>query len=129
MRSLMLACALALASPAAAKTPLRDVASVSEAIIAAGIAYEIGRVCDGIGVRWLRGINFLQAIERHAAQLGYSAAEIDAFINNDTERDRLEGIARARLAEKGAVVGQPATYCALGRAEIAADTQVGRLLR
>ena len=129
MRSLILACALALATPAAAKTPLRDVASVSEAIIAAGIAYEIGRVCDRIGVRWLRGINFLQSIERHAAQLGYSDAEIDAFINSDAERDRLEAIARARLAGKGAVMGQPATYCAVGRAEIAAGSQVGRLLR
>ena len=132
MRLLILAACLAglgTVPPAAANTPLRDVPRITEGIIAAGIAYEIGRVCDDIGVRWLRGVNFLYSLERHAVTLGYSEAEVEAFVDSKAEQDRLEAIARARLADKGAVVGQPATYCAVGRAEIAARSQIGQLLR
>jgi hypothetical protein len=61
-------------------------------------------------------------------RLGYSQREIQAFIEDDAEKDRLEVIARERLRGMGAVEGQPQTYCAVGLAEIAKDSQIGRLL-
>ncbi|HEV8034324.1 DUF5333 family protein, partial [Yoonia sp.] len=65
----------------------------------------------------------------HASSLGFSDDEIDAYINDDAEKDRLEGIARAQLAGLGAVADDPDSYCAVGRAQIAANTRVGWLLR
>jgi hypothetical protein len=121
-------CLVPAALPAQELPPLGQVESVTEGLIQTAIAYEIGKVCDGIDGRRLAGIAFLWSLESEARRLGYSRDEIEAFIDDDAEKDRLEGIARERLAAKGAVEGQPETYCEVGRAEIAAGSQIGRLL-
>ncbi|MEJ8560971.1 DUF5333 domain-containing protein [Yoonia sp. GPGPB17] len=112
-----------------AQTALKDVATVRDGIIYVGMAYEISEQCDGINARLFRGLNYLQSLRRHASDLGYSDAEIDAYINDDAEKDRLEGIARAQLASLGVVPDQKASYCTVGRAQIDANTRVGWLLR
>lgn len=105
------------------------VSRVTEGIIAAGIAVELSDQCDSVRIRYLRGINFLQGLKSHLKSLGYSDADIDAYIDDDVEQDRLEAIARARLADLGAVVGNAESHCAVARAQIAQGTQVGQLLR
>ncbi len=111
------------------EVPLSNVAYVSEGIIATGIAYEIGRVCPSLTARVLAGVFFLYDLQSHAYDLGYSKAEVDGFINDKEEKARLEATARDRLAAMGAVVGQPESYCVVGRQEIALESQVGKLLR
>lgn len=111
------------------EAPLKDVPYVSEGIIATGIAYEIGRVCPSLTARVLAGIFFLSELQSHAYGLGYSKAEVDAYINDKDEKLRLEAIARTRLVAMGAVVDQPETYCTVGHQEIAAESQIGKLLR
>jgi len=118
-----------LAGATSARAELREVTHVSEGIIAAAIAYEIGHKCGPVDARLLRGISFLNGLKTHAASLGYSGAEIDAFIDDKAEQDRLEAIARERLRGMGALEGQSETYCTVGRAEIAAGSQIGQLLR
>ena len=112
-----------------AKPALRDVAHITEGLIAVGIAYEISQECESLDARFFRGISFLNGLKSHARGLGYSDAEIDAYTDDKQEQNRLEGIARTRLFSLGAIAGQPETYCAVGRAEIAAETPIGRLLR
>ena len=129
MRTTIFAAALIGATPAFALGPLKDVPEISEGLIATGIAVEISDVCDDLSPRMIRGISYLNSLKDHARSLGYTNDQIDAFVNDRTEKRRLEGIARARLAEKGAVEGQPETYCAVGRAEMAANSAIGRLLR
>ena len=134
MKKLALTAALAFvtvfsAGHLSAQTALKDVAKVRDGIIYVGMAYEISEQCDSIGARLFRGLGYLQSLRRHARDLGYSEAEIDAYINDEAEKDRLEGIARAQLASLGAVPGQEATYCTVGRAQMDASTRVGWLLR
>ena len=117
------------AQSALALGPLKDVATVRDGIIAVGMAYEIGDKCGSIEARYLRGLGVLNKIKAEAAGLGYSDAEIDAYIGDDAEKDRLEAMARQQLADLGAVVGDEASFCAVGAAQIAAGTQVGQLLR
>ena len=117
------------AQSALALGPLKDVATVRDGIIAVGMAYEIGDKCGSIEARYLRGLGVLNQIKAEAAGLGYSDAEIDAYIGDDAEKDRLEAMARQQLADLGAVVGDEASFCAVGAAQIAAGTQVGQLLR
>ena len=117
------------AQPALALGPLKDVAAVRDGIIAVGMAYEIGDKCGSIEARYLRGLSYLNELKATAADLGYSQAEIDAYIDDDAEKDRLEAIARQQLADLGAVPGDEASYCTVGAAQIAAATQVGQLLR
>ena len=116
-----------LAAPASANPA--NVERVTEGLIAAGIAVELGDQCGSVSVRRLRGINFLFGLKRHLEDLGYSNAEIDAYIDNRTEKASLETIAQQRLNALGARSGDEETYCTVARTQIAQDTQIGRLLR
>lgn len=120
---------VALSGSLSAKPALKDVEYVREGLISVGIAYEISQRCDSIDARIFRGINFLNGLRGHARSLGYSDAEIDAYINDKDEENRLEGVARARLATLGAQEGNEASYCAAGRSEMASGSSIGRLLR
>lgn len=112
-----------------AKPALRDVQHITEGLITVGIAYEISETCSSINARFFRGISYLNSLKSHARGLGYTDAEIDAYTDDKAEQNRLEGIARARLFNLGAISGQPETYCAVGRAQMDAGTAIGRLLR
>lgn len=114
---------------AAQTVPLKDVAEVRDGIIYVGMAYEISEKCDGINARIFRGIGYLQSLKNRARALGYADADIDAYVNDSDEKRRLEQIARDQLVSLGVIAGQPATYCAVGRAQMDAGTRVGWLLR
>ncbi|SFR42291.1 hypothetical protein SAMN04488005_1757 [Yoonia tamlensis] len=118
-----------LAGNLSAQTALRDQPEVRDGIIQVGMAYEISQQCDEIRARTFRGISYLQSLKRRAAELGYSEAEIDAYVSDRDEKRRLEAIAREQLSLLGVVADDPATYCAVGRAQMAANTRVGWLLR
>ncbi|WP_458790200.1 DUF5333 domain-containing protein [Yoonia sp. MH D7] len=117
------------AGASSAKPALKDVEYVREGIIATGMAIEISKKCNSISPRYFRGVGYLNTLKDHASRLGYSDSEIDAYTNDKAEEDRLTGVARARLVDLGAVTGNEATYCAVGRAEIAKNSAIGRLLR
>jgi hypothetical protein len=117
------------AAPAAANPPLAEQAEISEGLIAAAIAYEIGDKCDSLDARLLRGIAFLNGLRSRASDLGYSDAEIDAYMDDRAEKRRLEAVARQRLRDLGGVEGDWDSYCAVGRDQMAAGSQIGQLLR
>ena len=114
---------------AACAANLRDETAISERILTVGIADIIRNECPSIRARMLRAVFYVTATERMARKLGYSQAEVDAYVDDDVEKDRLRGIGHARLAEWGAVPGQPETYCTVGRDQIAAKTEIGKLLK
>lgn len=116
-----------LASPVAANPA--NVERVTEGLITAGMALELDDRCDSVSVRMLRGLSFLQGLKSHLKDLGYSNREIDAYIDNDAEKDRLEAIARQRLSDLGVQSGDAASHCRVARAQIAEGTQLGQLLR
>ena len=120
---------IGLAGGASAKPALKDVGAVREGIIATGIAYEITQLCGSISPRYFRAIGYLNSLKDHAKSLGYSESEIDAYTSDKAEETRLKVVARARLADMGAVTGNEASYCTVGRAEIAKNSIVGRLMR
>lgn len=120
---------VALSGSVFAKPALKDVSVVREGVITVGIAYEISQKCDSLRARTFRGLSFLNSLQEHARSLGYTKAEIDAYVDDRAEKNHLESIARTRLVEMGAVSGDAASYCAVGRSEVAAGSQIGRLLR
>lgn len=125
----VLACLLPLALAAQDLPPLKEVERVREGIITAGMVLAIAHECPELEVRQLRGIAFLNGLRAHAERLGYTRAEIEAYLDDSAEEARLTRIALDRLAAMGAVEGDPDGVCAAGRAQIAAGTQIGRLLR
>jgi hypothetical protein len=117
------------AGTTAANPDIGRVTFITEGLINTAIAYEIDRVCDSISGRRIDGINFLWSLKEHASELGFTDDEIRDYVENREEKDRLEAIARDRLRDMGAVEGQPETYCSVGRAEMAARSDIGRFLR
>ncbi len=118
-----------LSGAVSAEPALKDVAHVREGLIATGMAVELSNRCSSISPRRIRGINYLFSLRKHAFDLGFSRAEVDAYTNDKTEENRLIVIAYGRLQDLGATVGDEASYCAVGRAEIAKGSAIGRLLR
>ncbi|WP_281983128.1 DUF5333 domain-containing protein [Thalassorhabdomicrobium marinisediminis] len=132
MKSLNLmagAAALALTLSGAASANPANVERVTEGLIAAGMAIELGDKCDGVSVRLIRGYSFLNSLKSHLESLGYSDDEIDAYIDNKAEKERLIEIAYGRLAALGVDASNPSSYCAVAQDQMAQGTQVGRLLR
>ena len=121
--------AVLIAGASSAAGDLASETEISGGLINAGIAIEIATQCDSIDVRMIRGALYLRGLEQKAAAMGYSEAEIDDYIHDSDEKKRLERLARAKLVEMGAVVGNADSYCAVGQAEISSDTEIGRLLR
>ncbi|MDG1376501.1 MAG: DUF5333 domain-containing protein [Yoonia sp.] len=117
------------AGAVSAKPALKDVAEVREGIIATGMAYEITQKCGAISPRYFRAVGYLNTLKKHASSLGYTDSEIDAYTNDKAEENRLKVIARARLAELGAVTDDEDSYCTVGRAEIAKNSVIGQLMR
>ena len=129
-RTVALILGFTIAAGATAALPaLRDNAKIRDGLISTAIAYEIGRKCDSLDSRWLTGIGFLNSLRSHALDLGYSRSQIAAFIDDETEKEKLEAEAREVLREKGGIEGQWDTYCAVGRAEMAAGSRIGTLLQ
>jgi len=133
MRNLpALLAAVVLAAPALAfaeRLPLSEQPQIRDGLIAAAIAYEIGERCDSLDARILRGLAFLGGLRSEAQRMGYTRDEISTFMDDRAEKQRLEAMAWQRFAELGGVRNDPASYCAVGRTQMAEDSQIGRLLR
>ncbi|MEM6306940.1 MAG: DUF5333 domain-containing protein [Pseudomonadota bacterium] len=112
-----------------AKIPLKDEPRVQESMLAIGMADMIRNECEMINARMFRAFGYLRSIENYARQQGYGAAEIQQYIKDDAEKNRLYGIAHARFLQKGLNPEDPNSYCTVGLAEIAADSPIGRLLK
>ena len=125
----LMSVALPLAAAGQNKPSLRDVPQIENVLFAAAIGYEISEICDSIAARRLKAIGRAWTLRSEANALGYSDAEIKAYVESDKEKARMRAKAEAYLKANGAVYGQPETFCAVGRAEIAKNSATGALLR
>jgi len=106
-----------------AKPRLWEVPQLREGAFAAALAWEIGKRCDELDVRKVQGVSFLMGLKSDAKSKGFTDEEIKADL------EEMKPAAYQELYAKGAIEGQPATYCAVGRSEIAANSQIGKLLK
>jgi hypothetical protein len=132
-RSLLLSLVLGLAAPVAAHAdqwqPLRDDPRISNGLTIIAIGEHIHSECPSITARMMRAISFIEGLYHHATALGYSREQIEAYVEDQNEVDRYEGIARAYFAQNGADYDDANSVCRVGRDEIAAGSPIGRLLR
>lgn len=133
MRSIKLAALTAtllgaLAAPAAALEPLSQERYINDRLVAARVADRVRRVCPTIDARVIEAFSQARALKRYAEKKGYSSAQIDAFLDSKTERQRIYATAEAYLSQQGAREGQPDSFCRVGRAEMAAGSVAGNLL-
>jgi hypothetical protein len=109
--------------------PLREDPVIHEGLTAFSVGRTIHLRCPTISGRMLRTMSFLESLVDRAESLGFTRAEIRAYIDNDADQRRYREIASAYFAERGADPGDPESVCRVGRDEIAAGSAIGRLLR
>ncbi|MBM1632402.1 DUF5333 domain-containing protein [Sulfitobacter mediterraneus] len=118
-----------MAVPAMAKPPLREVAVIDDALLDLGIADRIRKSCPTISARMLKAVSYVWDLKAQARALGYSEAEIEAYVDSEAEKDRMRARGRAFFKAKGVDTSDPQSYCALGRAEIQKSSRIGSLLK
>lgn len=116
-------------SSANALSALKDEPHINASLIAAAIGDQIRKKCSTISPRYFTVIRSASNLEKYALGLGYSEDQIDAFMGSKVEKTRIRNAAQSYLDEHGAVTGDEASYCALGRSEITNETLTGKLLR
>ncbi|HEY9021107.1 MAG: DUF5333 domain-containing protein [Paracoccaceae bacterium] len=122
---------LALAAPAVAagKPALRDLPQIDDRMLWVAIAIEISDRCDSIDPRTVRGLSYLWNIRSEAQKLGYSNAEIKAYVDSDAEKARMRARGEDYVRAQGLNPENDADLCKLGQAEIAKGSQIGAFLR
>ena len=129
LSALLAAPALAAPSQSEVNDTLRGDAEIYNGLFAMAVGDQIRKNCDSIDARMVRAIAFARSLERRARNMGFSEPQIRAFLDSQDEKDRMRAHVLRYFAQQGVVEGQPETYCALGRAEIARGSQTGALLR
>ncbi len=114
---------------AAGRPSLRDVPEIENTLFAAAIAYEIGEKCDSITTRRLKAAGMALQLRNRANALGYSDAEIKAYVKSDSEKARMRAKGEAFLTQNGVSYADPRTFCTFGRAEIEKSSAIGALLK
>lgn len=126
---LTLALSAGLAAPALALEPLNQEKHINDSLRAGRIGDVIRKTCPTISARMFVVWSKVEDLKQYALDKGYKRDEVEAFLKNRTEKNRLKAEADAYLKAAGAVEGDPQSYCAVGEAEIAKGTLVGSLLR
>ncbi len=128
-----LAAAFLLLLPAAGKAearpPLSQVTVIDDGLYQIALANLVRRRCDALDGRVFKAMGILRDLNRHARSLGYTQAEIDAYVDSDAEKDRMKARAAAMFAARGVDPDNPDDLCRYGLEEIASNSPVGALLK
>lgn len=111
------------ASGASARTALQDDATIENGLVLVAVGKMMRDQCPDISPRYIKAFAFAKSLESRAKSLGYSSAEIDAYLKSKSDKKRVKAKARDWIASRGDDV------CEVGRAEIAGGTTLGALLR
>lgn len=116
-------------SAAMALQPLGQNSYVTDRLVAARVADRIRKTCpDRIGARLLYAFSQAYALRNWAIGQGYPAAEVDRFIKDKTEKQKIYAAAEDYLAAHGAKGSDVEGFCTLGQKEIAAKSIAGSLI-
>lgn len=108
---------------------LREDAEIEAGVLVIAIGDMIVDNCPVLEARRMPTIGYMMDLANRALDLGYSRAEIVAYVEDDAEKERVRALARRWLAQQGASVEDSESLCRVGRDEISAGSSIGRLLR
>ena len=119
----------AVTAQATAKPPLSDVPEIEDPLFWVAVAHEVTKQCPSISARYFKGFATLSELRRRANELGYSDAEIKAYVESPQQKARMRAKGEAFLADHGVTYDNLETFCVFGRAEIEKSSAIGVLLR
>ncbi|MBI1494918.1 DUF5333 domain-containing protein [Halocynthiibacter styelae] len=125
----VLAAVMAVPAAATGPVPLTENDAINNRLITAGVVRRIHKRCPDLTYKRVRSFMYLRSIHNLAQEQGYGADEIEAYIDDKDQEAHLYTFVDAWLTQRGAVEGNAESYCAVGRAEISAGSQIGNFLR
>ncbi len=136
IRSLALAAALLTAPMASAamtqaevNDALRGNSSIYNALFTAAIIHHVAETCDTLGGPGrLERVAFFLPLYRQARSMGFSRAQIEAFVDDEAEQDRMRQLVYRHLEREGVAPNEASAVCAYGRQQIEERTPIGRRL-
>ncbi len=128
IKSLWIGAALTIMAGASFSLDLSGDARITRELTAAAVADEIRNQCSSLRGNMIVGMSKAMSLKSYAHGLGATDEQIDAFLNDSAERNRIKQMRNRYLADNGVVSGDEDSYCALGKSEIARDTLIGSLL-
>ncbi len=117
-----------LAAPALALEPLSQERYINDRLTAARVADRVRRECPSINARIVYAWSQARALKKYAERKGYSAAQIDAFLDSKQDKKRIYAAAEDYLNRNGARKGDAESFCRIGRNEIESKSVAGSLL-
>ena len=112
-----------------ARADLSDEADLNAGLRVIAAGNFIRKACPEIEARRVRGLAYIRSLAVEARSRGYADDTIRAYVEDDAAKDVVKGRAMDYLVGRGLGDGSAEDYCRVGRAEIAAGTPVGALLR
>ena len=88
-----------------------------------------GRLSPGTRLPPQRMLAKQLGIDFTTVSRGYSEAQIDAYINDDVEKEKMRQRRNAYFEARGASNLDAESLCVLGRAEMSRKSRIGQLLR
>lgn len=111
------------------QVPLNEREEIITPLRAGAVAREIERSCETITRRsyrvWSEGLSLIFQAKR----MGFTRAQIDAFINSAEERSALELYARSAIESYGYDLKNEDQMCELGAQQIAIGSYAGSFLQ
>ena len=111
------------------KVPLPEEAHINGQLIAGAAGDILRKECPTITARMLVVYGKLFDLKSYAESKGYTEAEVKAFLQDADQKARVKAAAMAYLAAAGAKAGDRASYCSVGKSEIAKGTLLGSLIK
>ena len=121
--------ATAASAGAKVKPGLPGEEDINAGLLVVAVADKIRRECSDISARFLTARSYVSSLKEMASERGYTDSEIEAYINDDLENEKMRMRRNAFFESRGASNLDPASLCALGQAEIQKQSQIGLLLR
>ncbi|MDD7970133.1 DUF5333 domain-containing protein [Roseinatronobacter alkalisoli] len=130
--------ALVLASPVRAdampqadvNAALRGNAEIYNGLFTAALLKHIVDTCPDLqGPNRLQRVSFFMGLYNRARGMGFTRAQIEAFVDDKTEQQRLQGVVDGYLTQAGVDPSNTQAVCTYARAEMADRSALGRRLR
>lgn len=132
LNSMVIACLALLASSiaiGATERSLRNNPDIDNGLLTLALGNEMINRCPDIAPRPARVLPFIAILWSKALSDGFTRAEVEAHLESDIEKARMERLGRAWLAARDVDPDNDAELCALARDEIARQGAIGRMLK
>ena len=122
--------AVAATTQADVNAALRGNPDIYNGLFTAGLIKHIVDTCPSVeGPSRLSRTTFFLGLYNKARGMGFSRAQIEAFVEDKGEQDRLRALVMAHLEKQGVAPDTQDSVCAFARAQMAERTELGRRLR